>query len=113
MRFLSRTKEFLGVISSGRLLLYRESNPHINEKIFDTVITLTGSNITVEILPDNKKDIRFTLTVATFEEGKRKEDTYEVRLNIVIFCMIQNYHEPFSSIPIFSKKVFVYIYFSL
>jgi hypothetical protein len=84
MKFLMRTKKFLGVISSRRLLLYRESNSLIHEKIFDTVIPLNGSNVTVNIKTDNKHDTRFTLTVDTFDQGKRKEDTYEVTLNIVV-----------------------------
>ena len=80
MKFLMRTKKFLGVISAGRLLLYRESKPPSHEKIFDTVIPLCGSNVTVKIKPDDKHDKRFSLNVETYNEGKRKEDTYEVIL---------------------------------
>ena len=80
MKFLMRTKKFLGVISAGRLLLYRESKPPSHEKIFDTVIPLCGSNVTVKIKPDDKHDKRFSLNVVTYNEGKRKEDTYEVIL---------------------------------
>lgn len=87
MKFLMRTKKFLGVISAGRLILYREAKLPSHEKILDTVIPLSGSNVTVKIKPDDKHDKRFTLNVETYKEGKRKEDTYEVIFNIVV-CLI-------------------------
>ena len=76
--------KFLGVISSGRLILYRGVNALIHEKIFDTVIPLCGSNVTVKIKSENKHDTRFTLTVGTFEEGNRNVDTYEVTMDMVV-----------------------------
>ena len=80
-----RTKKFLGVISAGRLVLYRECKPPSHEKVFDTMIPLCGSNVNVKIKPDDKHDKRFTINVETYNEGKRKEDTYEVIFSIVWF----------------------------
>ena len=84
IKFPTRTMKFLGVISSGRLILYRGVNALIHEKILDTVIPLCGSNVTVKI----KSDTRFTLIVGTFDNGKRKEDTYEVTMTIVVLCLL-------------------------
>ena len=78
MKFLMRTKKFMGVISMGRLVLYREAKLPSHEKIFDTVIPLAGPNISVKINSDHRNDKRFTITVETICAGKTKNETYEV-----------------------------------
>ena len=80
MKFLMRTKKFVGMISVGRFVLYREAKPPGHEKIFDTVIPLRDSNITVKVRSDPKHDKRFIIAVETFSDGKRKDETYEVSL---------------------------------
>ena len=79
-----RTRKFIGVISVGRLILYREEKPPSHEKVFDTVIKLQGQDVKVDVNPDSKHDKRLNLNVVSFVDGKRKDDTYEVSLNIVL-----------------------------
>ena len=78
MKFLMRTKKFMGVISMGRLVLYREAKLPSHEKILDTVIPLAGPNISVKINSDHRNDKRFTISVETICAGKTKNETYEV-----------------------------------
>ena len=94
MRFLMRTRRFIGVISIGRLILYREEKPPSHEKVFDTEIKLQGQDLKVDVNPDTKHDKRLSLTVVSFIDGKRKDETYEV------ISLLQFY---FVSIWIFSK----------
>ena len=78
MKFLMRTKKFMGIISMGRLVLYREAKLPSHEKILDTVIPLAGPNISVKINSDHRNDKRFTIAVETICAGKTKNETYEV-----------------------------------
>ena len=79
MKFLMRTRRFIGVISIGRLFLYREDKSSGHEKIYDTDIKLQGQDRKVDVNPDSKNDRRLNLTVVSYVEGKRKDETYEVR----------------------------------
>ena len=80
MKFLMRTRKFIGVISIGRLILYREDKSNIHEKIYDTYIKLQGEDRKVDVNPDSKNDKRLNLTIVSEVDGKRKYETYEVRI---------------------------------
>ena len=83
MKWLLGTKHYIGVISVGRLILYREAKPPSHEKIVDQVIQLQGPNITIKIKSDHKHEKRFTLVVKTKSFGNKKEEIFEVgRYNI-------------------------------
>ena len=73
MKSLLRTKNYLGVISMGRLILYRESTPS-DEKEFKQLINLQGPNITSEVQSDHKNEKRFTLIV----HAGHKNETFDV-----------------------------------
>ena len=83
MKLLMRTRKFIGVISIGRLILYREDKSNIHEKIYDTDIKLQGQDRKVDVSPDGKNDRRLNLTVVSEVDGKRKYETYEVRITIL------------------------------
>ena len=80
MKLLMRTRKFIGVISIGRLILYREDKSNIHEKIYDTDIKLQGEDRKVDVNPDSKNDKRLNLTIVSEVDGKRKYETYEVRI---------------------------------
>ena len=82
MKLLMRTRKFIGVISIGRLILYREDKSNIHEKIYDTDIKLQGEDRKVDVNPDSKNDKRLNLTIVSEVDGKRKYETYEVRITI-------------------------------
>ena len=70
----------LDFISSDLLLTgLCEEKPPSHEKVFDTEIKLQGQDLKVDVNPDIKHDKRLNLTVVSFIDGKRKDETYEVR----------------------------------
>ena len=87
MKLLMRTRKFIGVISIGRLILYREDKSNIHEKIYDTDIKLQGQDRKVDVNPDSKNDKRLNLTIVSEVDGKRKYETYEVRVIFLLTCL--------------------------
>ena len=96
MKFLMRTRKFIGVISVGRLILYREEKPPSHEKLFDTVIKLQGQDVKVDINPDSKHEKRLNLNVVSFVDGKSRAETYEVSKEIFLLNVPNNFLLKFS-----------------
>ena len=103
MKLLMRTRKFIGVISIGRLILYREDKSNIHEKIYDTDIKLQGQDRKVDVNPDSKNDKRLNLTVVSEVDGKRKYETYEVRVIFLLTCLNMISHNSNNSIIISSN----------
>ena len=74
MKLLMRTKTFIGVISLGRLILYRE-NTSSNEVEYRQTINLQGPDITVDVKSDHKNEKHFTLII---HRASKADETYEV-----------------------------------
>ena len=83
MKLLMRTKTFVGVISLGRLVLYRE-NPSSNEIEFRQTINLQGPDLTVDVKSDHKNEKHFTLVIGSRRKSKHDE-TFEVNTRCKIF----------------------------
>ena len=77
MKHLMRTKKYIGVISLGRLILYRE-NSSSNEKEFRQMIQLEGPNTTMEVKSHGRNEKRFSLIIHTTCSKSIKDETFEV-----------------------------------
>ena len=78
MKSMLRTKKYIGVISLGRLILYRERPSPSNEIEFRQLIQLQCQNATVEVKSHHKHENRFTLIIHTTASRSTKNETFEV-----------------------------------